>query len=88
MLGETTPEVKNVEVLMNLFVGLLAGDLGLWSLVSIVALVVWVVVDAAILARGMPKGSGCDNGCSCCHRCDKGGLWGNGIDENDMSRLV
>ena len=53
MLGETTAEVNNVDVLKNLFVGLLAGDLALWSLVVIVALVAWVVVDAAFLARGM-----------------------------------
>ena len=42
-----------MEVLKNLLTGLLAGDLGLWSLVAIVALVTWVVADAAILARGM-----------------------------------
>jgi hypothetical protein len=36
-----------MEVLKNMLVGLLAGDLVLWSLVVIVALVVWVVADAA-----------------------------------------
>ena len=77
-----------MEVLKNLLRGLQAGDLGLWSLVAIVALVAWVVMDMVILARRMPKGLCCDNGCSRCHRCDKGGLWGNGVDENGMSRLV
>ena len=42
-----------MEVLKNMLVGLLAGDLVLWSLVVIVALVAWVVADAAFLARGM-----------------------------------
>lgn len=44
-----------MEILKNLLAGLLAGDLGLWSLVAIVALVAWVVADAAILGRGMQK---------------------------------
>lgn len=55
MLGETTAEVNNVEVLKNLFVGLLAGDLTIWSLVVIVTLGTLVVVDAAILGRRMSK---------------------------------
>ena len=45
-----------MEVLKNLLTGLLAGNVGLWALLVISALVVWVVVDAAILARGLPEG--------------------------------
>ena len=45
-----------MEVLKGLIIGLLAGDAGLWNLLAIVALIVWVVADAAILARGVPKG--------------------------------
>jgi hypothetical protein len=44
-----------MEVLKNMLVGLLTGDLVLWSLVVIVALVALVVVDAAILGRRKPK---------------------------------
>lgn len=44
-----------MEVLKNLLTGLLAGDAALWSFLVILVLVVWVVVDATILGRGMPK---------------------------------
>ncbi|MBI5330034.1 MAG: hypothetical protein HZB71_05415 [Betaproteobacteria bacterium] len=77
-----------MEVLNNLLRALLAGDPGLWAMLVIMALVVWVVVDATIMSRGMPKGVCCNNGGCRCYRCDKGGLWGNGVDENGMSRLV
>ncbi len=50
-----------MEVLKNLLKGLLAGDLGLWSLVAIVALITWVVMDMLILARRMPKGVCCSS---------------------------
>jgi len=42
-----------MEMLKNLMVGLLAGDMVLWSMVLIVVLVTWVVADAAFLAWGM-----------------------------------
>lgn len=44
-----------MEVLKNLFVGLLAGDVGLWALLIIVALVCWVAVDIHLMWHGMPK---------------------------------
>jgi hypothetical protein len=55
VLGETTAEVNNVEVLKNVQMGLLAGDPTIWSLVVIVTLGTLVVVDAAILGRRMSK---------------------------------
>jgi hypothetical protein len=44
-----------MEILKNLMVGLLAGDLVLWSMVLIVVLFTWVVADAAILTLRKPK---------------------------------
>jgi len=44
-----------MEVLKNLLVGLLAGDMVLWSMVLIVVLVAWVVADATILALRNPQ---------------------------------
>ncbi len=50
-----------MEVLKNLLTGLLAGDLGLWFLVAIVAMVAWVVADAVILARRAPSRLCCNS---------------------------
>jgi hypothetical protein len=50
-----------MEMLKNLMVGLLAGDLVLWSMVLIVVLVTWVVADATILAHGMQPKLCCDD---------------------------
>ncbi len=55
MLGETTAEVNNVEVMKNLLMGLLAGDVGLWALLIIVVLVCWVAVDIHLMWHGMPR---------------------------------
>jgi hypothetical protein len=63
-----------MEVLKNMLVGLLAGDMVLWSLVVIVALVVWVVADAAILARGMSS--------RLCNSIDDEPLWNGETDIN------
>jgi len=63
-----------MEVLKNMLVGLLAGDLVLWSLVVIVALVAWVAADAAILARGMSSRQ--------CNSIDDEPLWNGETDIN------
>jgi uncharacterized membrane protein YccC len=89
-----------MEVLKNMLVGLLAGDMALWSLVVIVALVAWVVADAAILARGMQTKHSCDDDWlhdqSRWDRSDDdstdrssmfGGLLGHGTDSDGTSRM-
>jgi len=89
-----------MEVLKNMLVGLLAGDLVLWSLVVIVALVAWVVTDAAFLARGMQtKHSYDDDWLHDRSRWDRldddsidsstmfGGQWGHGTNSDGTSRM-
>lgn len=84
-----------MQVLKDLLMGLLAGDLALWALVVIVTLVVWVVADATILGRGMPTRHTPDDdrswdsseGISINRSSMFGGLWGNGCDKDGTPRL-
>ena len=84
-----------MEVLEYLLTGLLAGELGLLSLVAIVALVTWVVADAALLGRGAPSRRTSDvdrslespAGVSIDKSSMYGGLWGNGCDKDGIPRL-
>ena len=46
-------EMNTWKCLKNLLMGLKTGDMGLWALFVIVALVVWVAADTVILGRGM-----------------------------------
>ncbi len=63
-----------MEILNNLLRALLAGDPGLWAMLVIVALVVWVVVDASIMSRGMSR--------RLCFRSDDEPLWNGETDIN------
>lgn len=84
-----------MQVLKNLLMGLLAGDLALWALVVIVALIAWVVADAAILGRGVLSRHTSDDdrawdrseGITINRNSMFGGLWGNGCDKDGTPRL-
>ena len=89
-----------MEVLKNMLLGLLAGNMALWSLVVIVTLVAWVVTDAALLARGMQTRHSYDEDFledrSQSDRSEDdltdrssmfGGLWGHGTHSDGSSRM-
>lgn len=84
-----------MQVLKDLLMGLLAGDLALWALVVIVALIAWVVADAVIAGRGVSSRHSSDDdwswdrseGIPINRGSMFGGLWGNGCDKDGTPRL-
>jgi len=89
-----------MEVLNNLLRALLAGDAVLWSLLVAMVLIVWVVVDATIMSRGMPSKHSYDDDLlhdqsgfvrseddSTDWSSSFGGAWGHGTNSDGTSRM-